>query len=192
VNERGLDRAEGGLGIGLTLVRKLVELHGGTVSAHSPGPGRGSTLLVRLPLRTGVSAGTPGGHAGEAAPSRPLRVLVVDDNLDSVETMSMLLRTWGHDVRTAAEGTEALSTAADFAPDVVLLDIGLPGMTGYDVARRLRPRNAARPLLVALTGYGQPGDRARSQEAGFDLHFVKPVDLARLETALSALDAGRA
>jgi len=180
-----------GLGIGLTLVRRLVTLHGGRVTARSAGRGQGSEFEVRIPISTAGAARAA--HRPSPPPAaKPCRILVVDDNADSAESLAVVLRLRGHEVRVAHDGPAALEAALAEPPDVVLLDIGLPGMSGYDVARRLRPRNAAGPLLIALTGYGQPGDRARSQEAGFDLHFVKPVDLARLETALSALDAGRA
>jgi PAS domain S-box-containing protein len=186
--ERSPDRAEGGLGIGLTLVRKLVELHGGTVSASSAGPGKGSTFLVRLPLTTQTSAGASGEPRAEAAPGPALRVLVVDDNLDSAETMVALLRAWGHDVRAATEGPEALSAAAAFAPNVVLLDIGLPGMSGYEVAERLRDSES---VLIAVTGYGQREDALRARQAGFSQHLVKPVDPHRLRQLLSDISAER-
>jgi PAS domain S-box-containing protein len=189
--DRALDRAQGGLGIGLTLVRRLVEMHGGTVAAHSDGPGLGSEFVVRLPAEP---AAPP-----EAAPAAPdsrrggehRRVLVVDDNGDAAESLALLLQTIGHETRVAHDGPGALKEAETFGPDVVLLDIGLPGMDGYEVARRLRRLEPARSaLLVAVTGYGQDEDRRRSKEAGFDHHFVKPVDPATLADVLHAGRAG--
>jgi two-component system CheB/CheR fusion protein len=175
--DKTLDRAQGGLGIGLTLVRRLVELHGGSVEARSSGLGRGSQFLVRLPrLRLPLPL------AGEQAPSEPARssdarrVLVVDDNVDSAQSTAMLLELAGHEVRVAHDGTGALAAAAQFRPDVVVMDIGLPGMSGYDVARHLRGRSeTAGVLLIALTGYGQPEDAFRIKAAGFDHHLVKPA-----------------
>jgi CheY-like chemotaxis protein len=179
-----------GLGIGLTLVRRLVTLHGGRVTARSGGRGQGSEFEVRIPLSTaGVERAAPGPSPSAARRSR--RFLVVDDNADSAESLAVVLRLGGHDVRIAQDGRAALEAARAGSPDVVLLDIGLPGMSGYDVARELRSADGARPFLVALTGYGQPEDRVRSQKAGFDLHLVKPVDMVRLEDALSVLDVRR-
>jgi PAS domain S-box-containing protein len=191
--DQPLDRSEGGLGVGLTLARSLVEMHGGSVAAHSDGPGRGSEFVVRLPLREGPGPGA--GPAGEERGTAPgaRRVLVVDDNRDAAESLAMLLRATGHEVRTAHAGPAALEAARAHRPEVVLLDIGLPGLDGYEVARRLRAEPGFKgALLVALTGYGQDEDRRRSQAAGFDLHLVKPVDLATLQDALSRAGAGRA
>jgi signal transduction histidine kinase len=179
-SERSLDRAQGGLGIGLSVVRQLVGMHHGTVIARSAGIGRGSTFEIRLPLVDTPLSDTPEAMQGEMARKR---VLVVDDNRDAADSISMLLQTHGHDVRTAYEGEAALSVAASFPADLVLLDIGLPGMNGYEVARQLRSRNAA-VQLVALTGYGQPDDVKRAMEAGFDAHLVKPVDFGRVLQAL--------
>jgi CheY-like chemotaxis protein len=191
--ERTLDRAEGGLGIGLTLVRRLTELHGGVVQASSAGPGEGSEFVVRLPL-------LPDGSPAAAAAHRPdggkraraalrHRILVVDDNRDSADSLAMLLRLVGHDVRTAHDGRQALSVAGAYRPDVVLLDIGLPGMDGFTVARHLRSQpELAGVVLVALTGYGSDEDRSRSQAAGFNHHMVKPVNLDALNELLTALD----
>ena len=175
--DRTLDRAKGGLGIGLTLVRRLVQLHGGSVEARSAGLGRGSQFLVRLP-RLRLPQPLPGEQA-HAEPSRSTdarRVLVVDDNLDSAQSTAMLLELAGHEVRVAHEGTGALAAAVQFRPDVVVMDIGLPGMSGYDVARHVRGRReTAHVLLIALTGYGQPDDVFRIKSAGFDYHLVKPA-----------------
>jgi CheY-like chemotaxis protein len=179
-----------GLGIGLTLVRRLVALHGGRVASRSAGRGQGSEFEVRLPLVTAsASKATP----PIAAPPVPMRaagrrILIVDDNADSVETLALVLRRGGNDVRTAHDGPSALEAAGVSAPEVVLLDIGLPGMSGYEVARKLRSAHGPQPMLIALTGYGQPEDRRRSVEAGFDLHLVKPVDLDLLDRALAGMD----
>jgi signal transduction histidine kinase len=183
--ERSLDRTEGGLGIGLTLVRRLVELHGGRVEVHSGGRGQGSEFVVRLPLLAP--------HQEDAeAPARSgrsaLRVLVIEDNPDAREALQMLLELEGHEVETAADGAVGVELAGRFHPDLVLLDIGLPGENGYEVARRFAAHPArSRMRLVALTGYGQESDRRRSREAGFDLHLVKPLELARLRELLSGL-----
>lgn len=187
-----LDKAQGGLGIGLALVKKLVEMHGGTVAAHSDGVGRGSTFTVRLPLAAGGhTAGAPRPASGDPPPApRPAgrRVLVVDDNADGAESLSELLRLLGHEVRTAPDGPAALGTARAFRPAVVLCDIGLPGMDGYEVARRLRADAAtAGAVLVAVTGWGSDDDRRKSREAGFDRHLTKPV----APTALVEVLAGK-
>jgi two-component system CheB/CheR fusion protein len=188
--DRATDRAQGGLGIGLTLVRRLVELHGGRVRVFSPGPGQGSEFTVRLPLAAPAAAETPAPAvpAAEPAPSggRPKRVVVVDDNRDGAESLAMLLRLWGHDVLVAHDGPTALVKVKEERPDVVLLDIGLPGMDGYQVARRLREHGSGRPVLVALTGFGHEDARRRSREAGFDHHLTKPVDPADLQRLLAA------
>ncbi len=184
-SDRALDRAQGGLGIGLTLVRKLVEMHGGTVEGFSEGVGKGSEFVVRLPVVPEVKELPP-----EAVPQPArqqcgsLRVLVVDDNVDAAESLAMLLRYSGHEVRAVHTGPRALQAAQAESPDVILLDIGLPGMDGYEVARRLREQGAGKVHLIAMTGYGQETDRQRSQDAGFDFHLVKPVDLAKLQELL--------
>jgi signal transduction histidine kinase/integral membrane sensor domain MASE1/CheY-like chemotaxis protein len=188
--DRSLERAQGGLGIGLTLVKRLVELHGGAVEAGSAGRGQGSTFTVRLPL-VRVAQGE---HAAAAAPGSapgprgPDRVLVVDDNVDSADSLALLLEHLGHVVRVAYDGPSALKEAGDFAPALVLLDIGLPGMSGYEVARQLRTMAACREaVLVAQTGWGQDKDRQLSKEAGFDHHLVKPVEFAGLQKLLGEL-----
>jgi CheY-like chemotaxis protein len=181
------DRPQGGLGLGLTLVRQLVELHGGTVTATSAGPGRGSELVVRLPAAPaeGVSPAlappAPAPAAAAGAEAGPRRVLVVDDNADAVASLAELLRLDGHEVREATDGREALAQADEFRPEVVLLDLGLPGLDGWEVAAALRRRaGGGRALLVAISGYGRSEDRARSQAAGIDLHLVKPVEPGRI------------
>jgi CheY-like chemotaxis protein len=184
--DRSLARSEGGLGIGLTLVKSLVELHGGAVAVHSEGPGKGSEFTVRLPTLAALIPGQDEG--GEAVrlvgPSR--RVLIVDDNVDAAEMLALWLRTEGHEVCTAHDGARALQEAQAFGPEVVFLDIGLPRMDGYEVARQLRQlAGPKRPLLVALTGYGQDEDRRRAEEAGFNAHLVKPADPAALQELLS-------
>ncbi len=185
--DRSLDRSQGGLGIGLTLARRLVELHGGTIRATSSGvAGQGSTFTVTLPIVAATVADAPDATAGEGQRAG-LRVLVVDDNRDAADTLGELLVTLGHDAVVVHDGPAALTAAADEAPDLVLLDIGLPGLTGYDVARSLRQRHGAAVTIVALTGYGQEEDRRRAREAGFDQHLIKPLDLGALDRLLTDL-----
>ncbi len=191
--DRRMDRSQGGVGIGLTLVKKLVELHGGRVAAHSRGLGQGSEFVVRLPA-TSDPAEPGGGEAGngESARLARCRVLVVDDNLDAADSLGLMLQLGGQQVRVAYDGPTALLVAQAFGPQVVFLDIGMPGMDGYEVAGRLRrlPKGEA-TLLVALTGWGQDTDRRRSAEAGFDHHLVKPVEPAALQTLLASLPTRR-
>jgi CheY-like chemotaxis protein len=183
--ERTMDRSQGGLGIGLTLVRTIAQLHGGSVLALSDGPGRGSEFIVSLPLlksgreTAGIEAAVAPGDRARAT----RRVLVVDDNRDAADSMALLLRLGGHDVVIAESGHAALETEREQRPDLVLLDIGLPDVDGYEVARRLRAAGCP-AILAALTGYGQPEDRERALEAGFDEHLVKPVDPRALERLL--------
>jgi PAS domain S-box-containing protein len=184
-----LDRAQGGLGIGLSLVRRLVELHGGRVSACSAGRGQGSTFTVRLPLHPGSPHARPAGDGdgAEARPPRPLRVLVVDDNADAADSLVALLGALGHTTWVARDGPEGLRLALETQPDLVLLDIGLPGMSGYEVARAIRRHQGMRQIvLIALTGWGAQSDQQQSHEAGFDQHLTKPVSLEALEQALAA------
>jgi PAS domain S-box-containing protein len=192
--ERSLDRSEGGLGIGLTLVKRLVALHGGTVSVHSDGPGRGSEFTISLPALAQSSAPREPQPAAPVAPAhRASRVLIVDDNRDSADTLAALLEAWGHEVRTLYDGPSVIAAVAEFQPNVVLLDIGLPKMNGYEVAAQLRKSANRRPLiLVAFTGYGQDEDRRRVREAGFDYHLVKPLEPAELEKILDSVIADAA
>jgi CheY-like chemotaxis protein len=185
--ERSSDRASGGLGLGLALVRSLVELHGGTVAAESPGLGRGSRFVVSLPRLDAQAASAQGQAEAGGDPAEPgrLRILVVDDNEDAADTLAMLLEASGHEVLVEHSSGRALARAVEAAPQVCLLDIGLPDMDGAELARRLRAMpETAGALLVAVTGYGQESDRARTRDAGFDHHLVKPIDLDRLQAVL--------
>jgi CheY-like chemotaxis protein len=184
--------AKGGLGIGLSLARRLMEMHGGSVSAHSEGPGRGSRFTVTLPRLASAAGELPGsGAAGEAwAPNARRRVLVVDDNHDAAESTALLLKALGAQVRVAFGGAAALQLVERWRPELVLLDLGMPEMDGHEVARRLVQQvGAQRPLLVALTGWGQQQDREQTRRAGFDEHVVKPVDLAGLQRLLARVRA---
>lgn len=190
---RSLDRSQGGLGLGLALVRRLIEMHGGRVDAQSSGSGNGAEFIVRLPRIAAAPAQEDSGPAGgeSASQSAGVRVLVVDDNVDSAESMALLLSLDGHDVRTAFDGPGALTVAGEFQPEAVLLDIGLPGMDGYEVARQMRGLpGLQKALMIAVTGYGQADDRARSKAAGFDHHLVKPVDPEILSALLATLRDG--
>lgn len=176
-----------GLGIGLALVRQLVELHGGTVTATSPGPNRGSEFTVRLPLASSsISIVVPDNEpVDEAPPQAALRVLVADDNPDALESLALLLEVCGHEVRKASDGAETLQAVTAWRPDVALLDIGMPVLDGYEVARRIRSEPWGKQLfMVAVSGWGQSEDRQRATEAGFDLHFRKPIGLPILEGIL--------
>jgi signal transduction histidine kinase len=178
-------RARGGLGIGLTLVRRLVELHGGTVEALSDGPGRGTEFLVRLPLRLPPVLEGAARAAPIAAVGPRRRILVVDDNVDAAEALGELLRDYGHEVATAHDGTQAVDHARLHRPEIVLLDISMPEMDGYEVAKRIRGELAlGDTLLIALTGYGEDRHRRLAREAGFDHHVTKPVDASKLEELL--------
>lgn len=181
-----LERTQGGLGIGLKLVRQLTELHGGTVRALSAGPGKGSEFIVALPIDSAgpPRGGTRGSGGFSSAPTR--RILVVDDNRDSADSLAMLLGMLGNEIRTGHDGMEAVRVADEFEPEVVLLDIGLPKLNGYDAAIRIRERLGGKVLLIALTGWGQESDRKRSRDAGFDHHLTKPVDVDALKRLLAA------
>ncbi len=185
---RSIDRSQGGLGLGLTLVRRLVEMHGGTVEAHSAGEDHGTTFVVRLPLAQDAPATAPSTNAAvQAAAGNALRVLVVDDNVDGAETLAMLLEYTGNVTRLAHTGPDAVTAACEFQPDVVFLDIGLPGFDGYEVARRMRAdRSLRQPMIVALTGWGSEDDRKQAAAAGFDRHLVKPIDASKLDDVLAA------
>jgi signal transduction histidine kinase/ActR/RegA family two-component response regulator len=174
--DRTLDRAEGGLGIGLTVAQKLAEMHGGKITADSDGLGKGSKFTVRLPISRQKPAGEKAAsHFAAFSPQLPQKVLVVDDNRDTAMSCARLLKGMGHDVQTAFEGIAALESARSFKPQAILLDIGLPGMNGYEIAKTLRDEGFANEMIVAVSGYGQPEDRERSRQAGFDDHLVKPV-----------------
>jgi CheY-like chemotaxis protein len=192
--DRHVDRAQGGLGIGLTLVKRLVEMHNGKVEAHSEGPGRGSEFVVRLPLAS-VSDES---HA-LAVKTEPVtllasrRVLIVDDNRDAAESLGILLKLLGADVHVEYDGEAALRAVAAYRPTVVLLDIGMPGMDGHEVARQIRQqREFDGVTLIALTGWGQEEDRRDSRSAGFEYHLIKPADIGAIETLLSSIERRRA
>lgn len=187
--ERSLEKAQGGLGIGLSLVKRLVEMHGGSIEARSDGPGQGSEFDVRLP----VVAEASGPHAADAPGERAIprssaRILIVDDNKDGADSLAMMLRIMGNDTRTAYDGQEGVALAEQFRPDVVLLDIGLPKLNGYEACRRIREQDWSKGMvIIAMTGWGQEEDRRRSHEAGFDHHLVKPVAPGALMQLLSDL-----
>jgi CheY-like chemotaxis protein len=186
--DRTLDRSLGGLGIGLSVAKQLIEMHGGKVTAASPGLGRGSTFRLWLPLIE-----RPGSLLSERADPRQLsrRVLIVDDNVDAADSLALVLELDGHVTKTGYSAQDALEQAVAFEPDVILLDIGLPEMDGYEVARRVRALGRADDIkLIALTGYGQVEDLRRAQEAGFDDHLVKPVDFETLTRCLAGLPGG--
>jgi signal transduction histidine kinase/CheY-like chemotaxis protein len=183
-----LDRSQGGLGLGLSLVHGIVSLHGGQVLARSDGPGTGSEFIVRLPLASAAAPLPKGGVPMSPNPAPSRRILVVDDNEDSAESLTVLLRLQGHLVESAHDGKHALEAAERFRPDVVLLDIGMPGMNGYEVCREIRKQPwGAAILLIAQTGWGQDQDRQRTKDAGFDGHLTKPIDHDRLEEILTDL-----
>jgi len=175
--DQSLARSLGGLGIGLTLVRQLVEMHGGRVGAQSEGPGKGSEFTVWLPTVRRQGSDVPSPEVEEVRREIRRRVLIVEDNADARESLGMLLEMQGHDVRSAQDGDTALKIVEEFLPEVVLLDIGLPKMDGFEVIRRLHvPMDGAQPAVIAVTGYGHAEDRRRTKEAGFDHHLTKPVD----------------
>jgi CheY-like chemotaxis protein len=190
--DTSLERSRDGLGIGLTLVKTLVEMHGGTVAVRSEGVGHGSEFTVRLPIATLPAVATSRPVAREPVSSIPRRILIVDDNEDGAESLAMLLELAGHETHQAHDGVSAIEAADRIRPDVVLLDIGLPGLNGYEVCRRIRSEPWGKDLvLVALTGWGQDEDRQQSRNAGFDEHMVKPVDHDVLQSFLASLPAAR-
>jgi CheY-like chemotaxis protein len=190
------DRAKygsaGGLGIGLTLVKRLVEMHGGTISAHSEGPDKGSEFIVRLPLASSQLMQKPLRSRREKqikpAAAKPLRILVVDDNLDSADSLGLLMKLLGNEVEIVHDGLAAVAAAYEFKPRVVLLDIGLPGLNGYEAAKMIRQQPSGKlAILIAVTGWGEDIDRQRSKAAGFDHHLVKPLDPDLLTSLLEQL-----
>jgi CheY-like chemotaxis protein len=188
--DTSLGRSHGGLGIGLTMVKTFVEMHDGTVEAHSDGMGKGSEFVVRLPLLAQESSlqQPQNSQSVNIATNARRRILVVDDNRDSTESLAMLMSLSGHEVFTAYDGLEAVEAAAKFQPDVILMDIGLPNLNGYHAASRIRKQQSrGKVVLVALTGWGQESDRQRSQEAGFNAHLVKPVNYDDLMKLLAEL-----
>ena len=191
--DHSLTRSVGGLGIGLTLVHRLVEMHGGSVQALSEGPGKGSEFVVRLPVAPAAASRAPTRPKEEEPRSTPEttgRILVVDDNVDAAQSLERLLKTDGHQVRVVYTGSAAVETAASYQPDVILLDIGLPDMDGYDVARQIRSLSRGNGIvLIAVTGWGQPDDRQRATNAGFNHHLTKPVEYAALRELLGRLNA---
>ena len=195
--DTSLDRRVAGLGIGLTLVRTLVEMHGGTIEVRSGGLGLGSEFVVHLPIMAETPKPPPEPDrsvpktATEPTATTARRILVVDDNRDSADSLAVLLQLSGHETHTAYDGLEAVEAAAKLQPDVILLDIGLPNLNGYEAARRIRKQARGKgAALVALTGWGQKEDRRRAEEAGFNAHMVKPVDHVALMQLLSELTAG--
>ncbi|MDB4972308.1 MAG: histidine kinase, partial [Myxococcaceae bacterium] len=190
--DQSLERSLGGLGIGLSMVKSLVELHGGSVLAKSAGLGKGAEFIVHLPAKRAAEASEAPAARASVPPSRELdklpselRVLVVEDNEDTLELVQMWLRSLGHEVQGASDGNAGLESAITMRPDVALVDIGLPGIDGYEVARSVRASDAGHGIyMVAVTGYGRPEDRARALDAGFDAYIVKPLDVAGLKRAL--------
>ncbi len=182
-----LERTHGGLGIGLTLVKRLVEMHGGSVSVSSDGPGRGSEFIVKLPVVAAVGSQADDASSTRRAGSGPVRVLVVEDNEDAAESFRLLLELHGHQVRVARDGLEGLRAFEEFSPEVAFLDLGLPGIDGFGVAERIRAIAGKHPVLVAISGYGRDEDKQRAFAAGFDLHMTKPVDHDRIEALLQKL-----
>jgi CheY-like chemotaxis protein len=184
--ERSPHRPQAGLGIGLALAWRIVNMHGGRIEGRSAGPGAGSEFTIYMPVLTTaetLSDNTPPAIAPAAVRRR---VLIVDDNADAAETLALLVRTLGGDARTAADGQSGIQCASEFSPDVILLDIGMPGMDGYETCRRLRQdHGTGRTVIVALSGWGQEGDKRRAAEAGFDAHLTKPANPSVLERLLA-------
>jgi CheY-like chemotaxis protein len=192
--ERSPDRSQGGLGLGLSLVKSLVELHEGSVTAHSDGLGHGSVFVVRLPRATkaGPARKRQGNIPGIAPAETPLRLMVVDDNADAAEVLRLLLEALGHDVAIEHDARRAIERAALHAPQILFLDIGLPDMDGYELVRQLRAMpGTVNAVFAAVTGYGQPDDKIRAWDAGFDHHIVKPVKLPAILAVLDAYASAR-
>jgi len=192
--DRSLEKSQGGLGIGLSLVKRLVEMHGGRIEAKSDGPGRGSEFVVRLPVD--VEASRPQAADKQAEPAdlkSSLRILIVDDNQDGADSLAMVLKMMGNDARTAYDGKEGVELAEEFRPEVVLFDIGMPKLNGYEACRLIRKQPWGRKVIViAVTGWGQDDDRQRSHDAGFDHHMVKPVDPQAVMKMLAVLQVAKA
>jgi CheY-like chemotaxis protein len=188
---RSLERVQQGLGVGLALSRKLIELHGGRIDVSSEGMGQGSEFLVRLPVSVAPDAVSPSRTPDEttASPRTGLRILIADDNADSVTTLSWSLEHAGHEVRTAADGQAAVTVAMEFRPQLAILDIGMPRLNGYEAARRIREALGSDVALVAVTGWGQEEDRRRARDAGFDRHLTKPIDIAKLDQLVAEIGA---
>ncbi len=190
--DRSHAQVGGGLGIGLTIVRRLVEMHGGTIEAHSAGPGSGSEFCVHLPLAAALAAAEPTASPPPAlvSPALPIpgrRILVADDNVDAAESLSLVLSLLGHQTCTAHDGEQALAMAREFRPDVMVLDVAMPKLNGHGLARRIRAEDwGSHVLLIAASGWGHDEDRQRSLDAGFDHHLVKPVESATLDRLLRA------
>ncbi len=185
--DRSMARSRGGLGLGLALVKGLVELHGGTVAAASDGPGQGSEFIIHLPI-AGALSEAPSEETATVGPTRSFRILVIEDNQAGALSMQMLLKHLGHVAEVAYNGIDGLAAAQRFKPDVVLCDIGLPGLDGYQIAQRLRANQELRQsFLIALSGYGQEEDKQRALGAGFDIHCIKPLNIELLEKYLSEL-----
>lgn len=189
--EGSLSHSQGGLGIGLSLARRLVNMHGGSIKAESEGPGKGATFTVCLPMAGADSLCTVKCDKEEGAPKSSHRILIVDDNRDNADSLELMLRIMGHATRTVYDGEEAVTAAGEFRPDVILLDIGLPKLNGYEACRRIREQPRDKKLvIIAQTGWGQEGDRQHTYDAGFDHYLVKPVDPGTLMRLLAAhLDA---
>jgi CheY-like chemotaxis protein len=186
-----LERSSGGLGVGLTLARRLVEMHEGRIDIRSQGPGQGTEIEIRLPITTTMVANVIEPERPGVTAPRSFRVLIVDDNVDAAEMLDLLVSGLGHTTKLAHDGAVALTTAAEFAPDVIFLDVGLPVINGYTVARRLRESPEFNHVhIAAVTGWGQEEDRRRAREAGFDSHFTKPLSPAVLEELLARIALG--
>jgi CheY-like chemotaxis protein len=189
--DRSYEQTQGGLGIGLTLVRRLVEMHGGTVEAHSAGRNQGSEFTVRLPILLQQAEQERSVEPYQKIVASSRRILVVDDYGESAETLAALLRLDGNEVQVAHDGYEAVEAAAHFRPAVILLDVGMPKLNGYEAARRIREHTWGKKMvLIAVTGWGQARDRQRSRDAGFDAHLTKPVDYPELTSLLAELSPG--